>query len=176
MKGSSVGSRPSSFVSPFCETDRLGPSSRDFFRCASCGGLLSGSMMETLRQMRRLPEGLGGHACECGHPEMRRLPDGVFHCPACGLEMLPLEASREPTPEYRSQAYWCGWIDDPFGETECFTENLNLVRYSVPSDRLDYLRGHRAGSEARLAASNSRLPVGPVRGTGETEGERDEQR
>ena len=22
--------------------------------------------------------------CEYGHPEMRRLPDGVFHCPACG--------------------------------------------------------------------------------------------
>ena len=26
---------------------------------------------------------------ECGHPEMCRLPDGVFHCPACGSEVLP---------------------------------------------------------------------------------------
>ena len=72
-------------------------------------------MLETLQQIKSLPEGLGGHACECGHPEMRRLPDGIFHCPACGSEVLPLEASREPTPEYRSQAYWCGWIDGRFG-------------------------------------------------------------
>jgi len=125
-------------------------------------------MLETLQQISGLPEGLGGHACECGHPEMRRLPDGVFYCPACGSEVLPLDASREPTPEYRSQAYWCGWIDGHFGETACFTENLNLVRYSAPSDRLDYYRGHRAGSEAHLAASNARLPVGALRGTKET--------
>jgi hypothetical protein len=76
MKGSSLGSRPGSFVCPFCETDQLGPSGHDFFHCASCGGLLSGAMLETLRQIRSLPEGLG--ACECGHPEMRHLPDGVF--------------------------------------------------------------------------------------------------
>ena len=169
MKGSSCGSRPGSFVCPFCETDQLGPSDHDIFHCASCGGLLSGAMLETLQQIRRLPESLGGHACECGHPEMRRLPDGVFHCPACGSEVLPLEASREPTPEYRSQAYWCDWIDGRFGETGCLTENLNLVRYSAPSDRLDYYQGHRAGSGARLAASNGRLPVGTVRGTGEAE-------
>jgi ribosomal protein L37AE/L43A len=39
--------------------------------------------------MATLPVSLGAHACECGHPEMRRLPDGVFHCPACGSEILP---------------------------------------------------------------------------------------
>ena len=84
--------------------------------------------------------------------------------------------AREPTPEYRSQAYWCGWIDGRFGETECFTENLNLVRYSALPDRLDYYRGHRAGSEARFAASNGRLPVGAVRETREMEGEQRDQR
>jgi len=95
---------------------------------------------------------------------MRRLPDGVFHCPACGSEVLPLDDSREPTSEHRSQAYRCGWIDGRFGKSGCFTENLDLVRYSALADRLDYLRGHRAGCEARLAASNGRLPARALRG------------
>ena len=152
-----LGWRSGSFVCPYCESDQPGPSGHDFVSCASCGGLLSGTMLETLQQIRSLPEGLGGHACECGHPEMRRLPDGVFHCPACGSEVTPLEASREQTSrEYRSQAYWCGWIDGRFAETGCFAVSLNLARYSAPSERLDYYRSHRAGSEeARLAASTT---------------------
>jgi hypothetical protein len=100
---------------------------------------------------------------------MRRLPDKVFHCPACGSEVLLLEASRKPTPEHRSQAYWFGWSDGRFGESGCFTENLNLVRYSAPADRLEYYRGHRAGSEVRLAASNGQLPAGADREAGEPE-------
>ena len=32
---------------------------------------------------------MGKHACECGHPEMRSLPDGTFHCPACRSEVVP---------------------------------------------------------------------------------------
>jgi hypothetical protein len=47
-------------------------------------------MLETLRRISALPNALGSHACECGHPEMRLLPDGVFHCPACGSEVLPI--------------------------------------------------------------------------------------
>jgi ribosomal protein L37AE/L43A len=43
---------------------------------------------------RSLLETLGRHACEeCGHSEMCRLPDGGFHCPACGLELLPARGS-----------------------------------------------------------------------------------
>jgi hypothetical protein len=61
-------------------------------RCGSCGGLLGGAMFEALEQIAALPEALGAHACECGHPEMRLLPDGVFHCLAFGSEVLPLEA------------------------------------------------------------------------------------
>lgn len=34
----------------------------------------------------------------CGHPEMRRLPDGVFHCPACGSEVLPIGAQSIDAP------------------------------------------------------------------------------
>jgi ribosomal protein L37AE/L43A len=132
--------------------------------------------VRTIEQIVALPDVIGDHACECGHPEMRRLPDGVFHCPACGSEVLPLKAFEVPTPEYRNQAYWCSRIDDRFGETECFTENLNMVGNSAPSDRPDYHRDHRAGSEARLAASNGRLSLVTVRGTGEMEGEQREQR
>jgi len=54
---------------------------------------LLGSTLETLRGMIGLPDALGAHPCECGHPEMRELPDGVFHCSACGSEVLPTQAS-----------------------------------------------------------------------------------
>lgn len=40
-------------------------------------------MLETLREISSLPEALGPHAC--GHPEMRRLPDGI----------LPVEAGKQ---------------------------------------------------------------------------------
>jgi hypothetical protein len=61
--------------------------------CNSCEQAVDGSVLESLRQIVSLPEAIGGHACECGHPEMRRLPDGVFWCPACGSEVLPLKPS-----------------------------------------------------------------------------------
>jgi hypothetical protein len=27
---------------------------------------------------------------------MRRLPDGIYHCPACGSEVLPIEITLDP--------------------------------------------------------------------------------
>jgi hypothetical protein len=54
----------------------------DIAGCASCGFSVEGAGLRTLEQIAALPEAVGAHACECGHPEMRRLPDGVFHCPA----------------------------------------------------------------------------------------------
>jgi hypothetical protein len=110
-------------------------------------------MLETLRSITALPDVLGKHACECGHPEMRRLPDGVFHCPACGSEVLPLEASGEPEAEHHSEAYRAGWVDGRFAEWGSFVDNPNLARWGVPSDRLEYYRGHRAGSEVRWVQS-----------------------
>jgi hypothetical protein len=50
-------------------------------------------VLRTLEQIVALPDALGEHACECGHPEMRHLPGGVFHCPACGSEVVPSRAS-----------------------------------------------------------------------------------
>jgi hypothetical protein len=39
-----------------------------------------------------MPDALGAHPCGCSHPEMRRLPDEVLHCPARGSEVLPIDA------------------------------------------------------------------------------------
>jgi hypothetical protein len=60
--------------------------------CDCCGRDVDGAVLRVLEQIVALPDALGAHACECGHPEMRRVPDGVFHCPACGSEVLPFKA------------------------------------------------------------------------------------
>lgn len=119
-------------------------------RCKSCGGCLSGSMLKALRSISVLPEALGRHACDCGHPEMRYLPDGVFHCPACGSEVIPINALPDLLrPTEHSEAYWAGWVDGRFGKSSNFADNVSLARWEAPFDRLDYYRGHRAGNEAR---------------------------
>jgi hypothetical protein len=116
-------------------------------------------MLETLEQITALPDALGSHACEeCAYPEMRLLPDGVFHCPACRSEVLPADArSALSKPDEHTEAYWAGWVDGRFGEFSSFVGNSNLARWEAPSDRLDYYRGHRAGSDARQA-KNSQNP------------------
>lgn len=91
MKGLTLRSRAGSLVCPLCEVDKLKARGHSSASCASCGGIVSGATLEALRQIIALPDALGNHACECGHPEMRRLPDGVFHCSDCGSEVLPLE-------------------------------------------------------------------------------------
>ena len=88
-------SRTHRIFCPFCESGELVSVGPGFARCGSCALPLLGSALETLRDVVRLPDAVGGHACECGHPEMRRLPDGVFHCPACGAEVLPTEAASD---------------------------------------------------------------------------------
>ncbi|MEW6636925.1 MAG: hypothetical protein AB1425_08965 [Actinomycetota bacterium] len=135
-------------ICPFCETRELKPLGVGSARCPSCQSFVGGRLLETLQWVRDLPEALGRHACECGHPEMRRLPDGVFHCPACGSEVLPIE----PAPHNRrgySEAYLAGWLDGRYSNSQPFTENLSLARWQSVADRLDYYRGHRAGRMAR---------------------------
>jgi ribosomal protein L37AE/L43A len=78
---------------PFCEVYELEPSGQDSARCPSCGAFLGGALLETLAQITGLPLAIGRHACECGHPEMRLLPDGVYRCPACASEVTPIPRS-----------------------------------------------------------------------------------
>jgi ribosomal protein L37AE/L43A len=81
-------------ICPFCEAHELRPFGHNSARCEYCGGILGGPLLETLSRIIELPDALGSHACECGHPEMRRLPDGVYRCPACGSEVLPVSRRR----------------------------------------------------------------------------------
>jgi ribosomal protein L37AE/L43A len=135
---------------PFCEVNELRPFGHNSARCDACGGVISGALLETLRQIHRLPDAIGRHACECGHPEMRRLPDGVFRCPGCGSEILPVTA---PPVAWKSGghsgAYWVGWLDGRYGAPGNFTANRRLSNFEEASDRLDYYRGHREGRSAR---------------------------
>jgi RNA polymerase subunit RPABC4/transcription elongation factor Spt4 len=129
-------------------------------RCDSCGSLLSGAMLETLRQITTLPDALGSHACEeCGHPQMRLLPDGTRHCPSCGSEVVPIDAQEASLsePEEYTEAWWAGWMDGHFGEKGSFVDNPNLAGWDAPSERLAYYRGHRAGSEMRWDRSGPLL-------------------
>lgn len=57
---------------------------------------MGGATLLTLEQIIALPDALGRHACECSYPEMRRLRDGAFHCPAGGAEILPINAGLRP--------------------------------------------------------------------------------
>jgi hypothetical protein len=56
--------------------------------------VLSGELLKALFGLLALPDALGRHASECGHPEMSRLPDGVFLCPACRAEVTPYAKQR----------------------------------------------------------------------------------
>lgn len=94
MRDTSVAPRSRPIACPFCESGHLVFFGQGLARCRSCGMPLVGSTLETLQDIVSLPDALGSHPCECGHPEMRALPDGVFHCPACRSEVLPLEATR----------------------------------------------------------------------------------
>ena len=96
MKRFSPESGSNYLVCPVCEAGELHPFGDGYAHCEGCGYILGTAMLLTLEQILALPGALGKHACECGHPEMRRLPDGVFHCPACGMEVLALENTLDP--------------------------------------------------------------------------------
>jgi ribosomal protein L37AE/L43A len=157
MKTSLLVSRPDYLICPLCEKGRLRPTGRGSMRCEPCGTHLHAGVLEALRCIAALPDTLGTHACECGHPEMRRLPDGTYHCPACGSEVMPIDVSLPRAESEEGLAYWSGWADGRFGERASFVDNPNLARWESPSDRLAYYRGHRAGNEARQARNSRNL-------------------
>jgi ribosomal protein L37AE/L43A len=139
---------------PFCSEAELRGFGRNSLRCDECGGVLGGALLETLNKIVTLPDATGGHACECGHPEMRRLPDAVYRCPACGSEVTPISSPVSWKSPDHSEAYWAGWLDARYGDWQQFTDNRRLARWEGAVDRLDYYRGHRAGHEARIRKVN----------------------
>ena len=136
-------------ICPMCEAHELHSFGRNSGRCGSCQFVIGGAFLKALLQITGSPVAIGNHACECGHPEMRRIPDGVYRCPACGSEVLPLSAGVYAAPENRSVAYWSGWLEGRYGERSCFTENRSLATWDSAEDRLEYYRGHRCGREGR---------------------------
>jgi ribosomal protein L37AE/L43A len=150
VKSSSLASHPDALVCPLCEVGRLRSASRNSSRCESCGAPFGEALLGLLNQIVGLPDATGRHACECGHPEMRLLPDGTYHCPACGSEIAPLGAPPAAWKlDGRGKAYWAGWLDGRFGEPRPFTTNPELLRWQSPHDRLEYYRGHREGRDLR---------------------------
>lgn len=99
LRSHTATSRTGHLVCPACGSGtllRLG--GRGLAGCEYCACAFDKAIVETLKQIVGLPDALGEHACEeCGHPEMRRLPDGTFHCPGCGSEVLPVGGS---TPKF----------------------------------------------------------------------------
>jgi ribosomal protein L37AE/L43A len=78
-------------ICPACELYQMRAARNMRARCPACGFALSGEMLKTLFEILALPEALETHACEeCGHPQMRHLPDGVYYCPACHAEVTPV--------------------------------------------------------------------------------------
>ena len=134
---------------PFCSEAELRGFGRNSLRCDECGGVLGGALLQTLNGIVALPDATGGHACECGHPEMRRLPDGVYRCPACGSEVTPVSPPVSWKSPEHTEAYWSGWLDGRYGDSERFTNNRRLAKWDDATERLDYYRGHRAGHDAR---------------------------
>jgi hypothetical protein len=83
-------------VCPACGSGKLGPRRlAPLASCDSCGCAFDDVVLRTLERIAALPDVLGKHACECGHPEMGRLPGGTFHRPAYRSEvMLPTGSNR----------------------------------------------------------------------------------
>jgi hypothetical protein len=96
MRRQSVGSGTTSkadyLVCPGCGCGQLRPRGLPsrMSECGFCKCAFDDTLVGTLKQIAALPEALGKHPCECGHLEMRCLPDGVFHCPSCRSEVLPI--------------------------------------------------------------------------------------
>ena len=90
MNSSAPTSSSQSIICPSCEASGLRSGGHKKVQCTACGYAPSRGVLGTIQQIITLPDALGKHACEeCGHPEMRHLPDGVSHCPGCGSEVLP---------------------------------------------------------------------------------------
>jgi ribosomal protein L37AE/L43A len=145
-----ISSNTYSIICPCCGINELERSAEGVARCSRCDRPISTQVLETLEQIVSLPDAIGSHACECGHPEMRHVADGVLWCPGCGSEVVPFSASEMRSESgFTSEAYRCGWAEGLFGSTQSFVHNDGLARWEDTHDRLAYYRGHRAGRAVR---------------------------
>lgn len=83
-------SRSEALVCPRCEVSRVTHFSPEAPRCDFCHRTVHEEDFTVLRQIASLVEAPGSHRCECGHPEMRMLPDRVFWCPSFGSVVTPV--------------------------------------------------------------------------------------
>ncbi len=60
-----IASNNHSTICPRCEVNEL-----DVAHCNGCDRSISAEMLNTLKQIIALPDAIGKHTCECGHPEM----------------------------------------------------------------------------------------------------------
>jgi ribosomal protein L37AE/L43A len=145
-----ISSDTDSIICPCCGIDELERSAEGEARCTRCDRPIGTQVLKTLEQIVSLPDARGSHACECGHPEMRRLADGIMWCPGCGSEVVPFSASEMRSESgLMSEAYRCGWTEGLFGSAKSLVHNEGLARWEDAHDRLDYYRGHRAGRAVR---------------------------
>jgi ribosomal protein L37AE/L43A len=150
-KLTNISSTTNSIICPCCGIGELERSANGVARCNRCDRPISTQVLEALEQILSLPDAIGSHACECGHPEMRRLADGVLWCPGCGSEVLPLSATPLRSESgLTSEAYRCGWTEGLLGSTQSFVHNDGLARWEDTNDRLEYYRGHRAARALRF--------------------------
>jgi hypothetical protein len=103
-------SRPDRLVCPACGLRELRPLGPYLANCDSCG-IIGRAILKALEQIAALPDVTGKHPCECGHPEMRLLPDEVFHCLACRSEIVPPEHG-SALPNSRK------WVEKTFYSSE----------------------------------------------------------
>ena len=61
--------------------------------CDRCERAFDKTIVETLKQIVTLPEALG-KPLSAVPPQMRRLPDGVFHCPVAALRCCPFPSPK----------------------------------------------------------------------------------
>ena len=153
----SMTSSPDHIVCPECEAGELPIKlySLDVPQCVSCGQTFERAIFKTLKQIATLGEALGENSCEeCGHPEMHRLSDGAFICPACRSEMLLSSVS--DFSHYKP--FKRRLIDTRNLEVEGESVLSRLLRWIMPSGEYDVKELRSSERESHLL-SKRELPT-----------------